>query len=314
MVNQDVESPTGGRKTALVTGSGIGGIGGSLATELHNAGYFVFCAVRKPSAIDDLLQPGMMAVELDVQSTESVAAAVKTVSAVADGRLDVLINNAGFATHRPALDLDVDGVVASMFDVNVLGVMRMVKAFSDLLINAKGCIVNIGSVAPIMPLVYSSAYNATKAALHAYGDSLHMELKPLGVDVLTIITGGVKSNIGKEPHLHSCRLLKSHYFVIMLMRPRMRTVRETNASLPENSRYLPVKDYWLRRVTLSQEGAMQTDEYARGVVRAIEKKKRPLWLWRGGSAWLCFFLYYLTPRRLRLYMMARRFGLHSLTS
>ncbi|KAG5929501.1 hypothetical protein E4U60_007427 [Claviceps pazoutovae] len=198
MVDRHVESPTCGRKTALVTGSGIGGIGGSLATELNNAGYFVFCAVRRTSAVDNLLQPGMVAVELDVQSTESVMAAVKTVSEMTNGRLDVLVNNAGFATHRPALDLDVDGVVASMFDVNVLGVMRMVKAFSDLLISAKGCIVNIGSVAPIVPLVYSSAYNATKAALHAYGESLHMELKPLGVDVLTIITGGVKSNIGKK--------------------------------------------------------------------------------------------------------------------
>ncbi|KAG5982190.1 hypothetical protein E4U55_002208 [Claviceps digitariae] len=285
MVNEDVESPTGGRKTALVTGSGIGGIGGSLATELHNAGYFVFCAVRQTSAIRDLLQPEMVAIELDVQSTESVAAAVKTVSAMSNGRLDVLVNNAGFATHRPALDLDVDGIVAAMFDVNVLGVMRMVKAFSDLLINAKGCIVNIGSVAPIMPLAYSSAYNATKAALHAYGDSLYMELKPLGVDVLTIITGAVKSNLGKILHLHTSSAKSlSHYC-----------------------------DYWLRRVTLSQEGAMQTKEYAQSVVRAIEKKKRPSWLWRGGSAWTCFFLYYFIPRRLRLYMMARRFGLQFLT-
>ncbi|KAG5986411.1 hypothetical protein E4U52_000270 [Claviceps spartinae] len=189
MVDHHLESPTYGRKTALVTGSGIGGIGGSLATELNNAGYFVFCAVRRTSAIDNLLQRGMVAVELDVQSTESVMAAVKTVSEMTNGRLDVLVNNA---------DLDVDGVVVSMFDVNVLGVMRMVKAFSDLLISAKECIVNIGSVAPIVPLVYSSTYNATKAALHAYGDSLHMELKPLGIDMLTIITGGVKSNIGKK--------------------------------------------------------------------------------------------------------------------
>ncbi|KAG6040274.1 hypothetical protein E4U41_001061 [Claviceps citrina] len=201
MAGPGPERPAPGRKTALVTGAGIGGIGGSLATELHNAGYFVFCAVRRTSAIGDLLQPGMAAVELDVTSTESVAAAVKTVSAVAGGRLDVLVNNAGLATHRPALDLDVDGVVASMFDVNVLGVMRVVKAFADLLINARGCIVNIGSIAPIIPLAFSSAYNASKAALHAYGDSLHMELKPLGVDVLPIITGAVKSNIGKEPHM-----------------------------------------------------------------------------------------------------------------
>ncbi|KHN94421.1 NAD(P)-binding domain protein [Metarhizium album ARSEF 1941] len=174
--------PRADQKVALVTGAGAGGIGGALATELHAAGYFVICAVRRLGAASELLKPGIVAVELDVSSTASVSAAARSVAAMANDELHVLVNNAGSATHRPALDLDVDGVVASMFDVNVLGVMRVVKAFSRLLVNAKGggCIVNIGSVAPIVPLAYSSAYNATKAALHAYGDSLRMELKPFG--------------------------------------------------------------------------------------------------------------------------------------
>lgn len=174
------DTPTPGQKIALVTGAGAGGIGGSLATQLHQSGYFVLCAVRRPETAEPILKPGMSLVQLDVSSTESVQAAVETVSKLTGGKLDVLVNNAGSATHRPALDLDIDTTVAQMFDVNVLGVMRMVKAFSELLISAKGCIVNIGSVAPIAPLVYSSAYNATKAALHAYGDCLSMELKPFG--------------------------------------------------------------------------------------------------------------------------------------
>lgn len=177
---ENTDGPQAGQKVALVTGAGAGGIGGALALELHSAGYFVICAVRRPSSASELLRPGIVAIELDVSSTESVSAAANKVSSLTNDKLHVLVNNAGSATHRPALDLDVDGVVASMFDVNVLGVMRMVKAFSDLLINAKGCVVNIGSIAPIVPLVYSSAYNATKAALHAYGDALRMELKPLG--------------------------------------------------------------------------------------------------------------------------------------
>lgn len=172
--------PRAGQKSALVTGAGVGGIGGALAIELQKAGYFVFCAVRKPAAIEQLIKSNMLAIKLDVSSSDSIAAAVETVSDLTGGRLDILINNAGSATHRPALDLDVDGVVHDMFDVNVLGPMRMVKLFSKLLITSKGCIVNIGSVAPIAPLVYSSAYNATKAALHAYGDGLSMELKPFG--------------------------------------------------------------------------------------------------------------------------------------
>ncbi|QUC21804.1 uncharacterized protein UV8b_06045 [Ustilaginoidea virens] len=282
--NDNAKGPEPGQKTALVTGAGIGGIGGSLATELHSAGFFVICAVRRPSTATDLLLPGMVAVELDVTSSDSVTAAVKRVSSITNDRLDVLVNNAGSATHRPALDLDVDGVVAAMFDVNVLGAMRTVKACADLLINAKGCVVNIGSIAPIMPLGYSSAYNASKAALHAYGDSLRMELKPLGVDVLTVITGGVKSNI----------------------------VREESPSLPENSRYKPVEQFWRKRVTQSQEGAMDTDKYARAVVSMIQKKNKPIWFWQGGFSSLAWFLHYFIPRSMRLYIMARNFGMHLL--
>ncbi|KFG79059.1 putative oxidoreductase,short chain dehydrogenase [Metarhizium anisopliae] len=278
---ENTDGPQAGQKVALVTGAGVGGIGGALALELHSAGYFVICAVRRPSSASELLRPGIIAIELDVSSTESVSAAAKKVSSLTNDKLHVLVNNAGSATHRPALDLDVDGVVASMFDVNVLGVMRMVKAFADLLINAKGCVVNIGSIAPIVPLVYSSAYNATKAALHAYGDALRMELKPLGVDVVTVVTGGVKSNL----------------------------VREDSPSLPEGSRYLPVQNFWLHRVTMSQKGAMDTDEYARKIVGMIQKKSRPIWFWSGGSVSIAWFMYYFVPRRLRLFVMARRFGL-----
>ncbi|KAJ6443957.1 NADPH-dependent 1-acyldihydroxyacetone phosphate reductase [Purpureocillium lavendulum] len=184
-----------GQKVALVTGATPGGIGGALAIQLHKAGFFVVCALRRPSVAESILQPGLVAVALDVASSASVTSAAKEVSSLTDGRLDLLINNAGVATHLPALDLDVDGMVNDMFNVNVLGVMRMVKAFSPLLINSKGTVVNIGSVAPLVPLPFSTAYNATKAALHAYGDGLRMELALFGVKVITIITGGVKSNI-----------------------------------------------------------------------------------------------------------------------
>lgn len=180
MTDTPTDRPKSGQKTALVTGAGVGGIGGSLATKLHEAGYFVICAVRRRATAEPLVRPGIIIVEMDVASTESVEKAAHLVSFITGGRLDVLVNNAGVAAHRPVLELDIDGMVTDMFNVNVLGVMRATKSFSNLLIEAKGCIVNIGSIAPIAPLVFSSAYNATKAALHAYGDSLSMEMKPFG--------------------------------------------------------------------------------------------------------------------------------------
>lgn len=224
MATEITERPQPGQKTALVTGAGIGGIGGGLATEFHNQGYFVFCAVRRPDSIKELIKPGMVIIKLEVTDTESIKAAAAQVAEVTGGTLDVLVNNAGVAKHRPALDADIDGDVRHLMDVNVLGPMRVVKAFSKHLIAAKGCIANIGSIAPIMPMPLSTMYNASKAALHAYGDGLSMEMKPFGyvtanayfyfafsilttpdsgatltprdsVDVVTILTGGVISQI-----------------------------------------------------------------------------------------------------------------------
>lgn len=78
----------------------------------------------------------------------------------------------------PATDLDVDHV-KGMFDINVFGVMRMVQEFVPLLIaSGNGRIVNIGSIAGVMPYPFGSAYNASKAALHSYGNTLRLELAP----------------------------------------------------------------------------------------------------------------------------------------
>ena len=125
-----------------------------------------------------VLPAGLHQILLDETSTASINSACQTVASITAGKLDMLVNDIGFSTHLPALDLDVDGEVTEMFNVNVLAVMRMVKEFSSLLISAKGCIVNIGSIVPIIPLPFSTAYNATKAALLAYGDGLRMELAP----------------------------------------------------------------------------------------------------------------------------------------
>ncbi len=180
MATEIPERPQPGQKTALITGAGVGGIGGALATELHGQGYFVFCAVRRPDSIAELLQPGIVVVKLEVTDTASIEAAAAEVATVTGGTLDVLVNNAGVVKHRPAMDSDIDGDVRHTFDVNVLGPMRVVKAFGKQVMAARGCIVNIGSIAPMVPLAFSTSYNGTKAALLAYGDGLSMEMKPFG--------------------------------------------------------------------------------------------------------------------------------------
>lgn len=159
----------------------------------------------------------------------------------------------------------------------------MCQEFAPLLIQAKGTIINIGSLAAVMPYVFGSIYNATKAALHAYSSTLRVELAPFEVNVLVIVTGGVQSNISR-----------------------------THRILPEGSLYLPVDKDYQRRQKHSQEGAMSNDVYAHGVVEAALKPKPVKWLWRGNQAWKVWFVNSFLPHGVFDYVLPRMFGLDRL--
>ncbi|KAF4157485.1 hypothetical protein CNMCM6936_005060 [Aspergillus lentulus] len=114
----------------------------------------------------------------------------------------------------PATDTEV-AEVEKMFKVNVFGPMRMVHYMHRFVIEAKGVIVNIGSIGGVCPYVYGASYNASKAALHHYGNTLRVEMRPFGVRVVNVISGEVHTNILKNDH---------------------------GRSLPDNSVYYPMND------------------------------------------------------------------------
>lgn len=162
------------RKTCLITGCSPGGIGHALALEFHRNNLRVLATARQASTLSDLASLGIETLSLEVHKPESIAALLSEVRSRTQGRgLDFLVNNAGRNYTMPALDVDFDEV-REVFEVNVYSVMRMCQAFAPLLIEAKGCIVQIGSLAGVMPYVFGSAYNATKAALHAYSNTLRV--------------------------------------------------------------------------------------------------------------------------------------------
>jgi 1-acylglycerone phosphate reductase len=222
---------------------------------------------------------------LDVTSTESVRAAAEEMSRRAGGKLDVLVNNAGLGVVTPATDLLIETVVKSMFEINVFGVMRMVQEFSGLLIAAEGTIVNIGSVAAVIPYVFGSAYNATKGALHSYSDTLRVEMKPFNVKVMVIVTGGVKTNIARH-----------------------------GTTLRPGSIYTPILDFFHKRVTDSQDGAMDRDAYARSVVAQVMKPdwRKPAWFWEGNKAKVVWFIWTFLWSTAFDFRMMRVFGLFKL--
>lgn len=118
-------------------------------TLIVRTGYHVIATARRLSVIEPLRDLGMSILPVDVNSTESVNDLKKQVTELTGGKLDYLVNNAGRNYTVPALDVDIDEVQQT-FETNVVGVIRMCQAFAPLLIEAKGCIVQIGSIAGLM--------------------------------------------------------------------------------------------------------------------------------------------------------------------
>jgi 1-acylglycerone phosphate reductase len=181
-------------KFVLITGCSNGGIGSGLAKAFQNRGHHVFAGVRSPSKASDLASlPNVTILTLDVTSKDSIHTAVKAVQEhVGDKGLDILVNNAGFGQPSPMVDADLD-IGRQMFEVNFWGLLAAVQAFTPLLVLAKGTIVNISSVGSFIHTPYIGLYSSTKAAVTTASDTLRVELAPLGVKVVTVMTGMVRT-------------------------------------------------------------------------------------------------------------------------
>ncbi|KAK3323371.1 hypothetical protein B0T19DRAFT_202112 [Cercophora scortea] len=193
---------TAAPKTVLITGASEGGIGNALAREFQSRGLHVFASARSLSKMANLSSlPNLTLLELDVTSPESIAAAVALISAHSTStssssppRLDILVNNSGQSYLSPALEIPL-ATARSIFDVNFFGLLATTQAFAPLLVAAKGVIVNIGSGAGNLNMPYMSVYSASKAAVEIWGETLRVEMAPLGVRVVTVLTAMVQSKM-----------------------------------------------------------------------------------------------------------------------
>jgi 1-acylglycerone phosphate reductase len=159
----------------------------------------------------------------------------------------------------------------------------MCQIFTPLLINAKGAIVQVGSVAGVVPYVFGSVYNASKAALHSYSNTLRVELAPFDVRVVTIVTGGVKSNIAR-----------------------------TERQLPKDSIYVPIEENFRSRQVHSQASGIPNEQYAASVVRQLLANPKKDTIWEGGKSWLVWFASSFFPRWIQDEWMTRTFQLWKL--
>lgn len=147
-----------GTKSVLITGCSTGGIGHALALTFQRKGFTVFATARDISKMKGLTSlPNTHCLALDVTSKPSIQQAVEFVAAHTSGRgLDILINNSGQQYVRPMMDI-VEEEARKMFDVNFWGVFAVTQAFADMIISAKGAVVNVASISGYWYTPYMSA-------------------------------------------------------------------------------------------------------------------------------------------------------------
>jgi len=174
---------------ALVTGASSG-IGEATAKRLAMAGYKVYGTSRRGA------QAGQRSFEilpLDVTSDESVEAVVKEVMRL-DGRIDLLVNNAGFSVAPAGAEESSMEQAWSIFDTNFFGIVRMTRAVvPHMRHQGGGRIINIGSVLGFLPRPYNALYAATKHAIEGYSESLDHELRTRGIRISVIEPGYTKT-------------------------------------------------------------------------------------------------------------------------
>ncbi len=189
---------TSNQKVAIVTGSSSG-IGYEIALILARNGFLTYATMRdlqKKSTLESIKDKEnlpLKCVQLDVTDEDSVRNAVKDINEDT-GRVDVLVNNAGYGLNGAFEDLTVDEI-KTQFETNFYGLIRTTQAILPTMRRQKsGIIVNISSGAGRFGYPLGSAYVSTKFAIEGLSESLSFEVEPFGIKVILIEPGMIKTN------------------------------------------------------------------------------------------------------------------------
>lgn len=178
-------------KVVLITG-GSSGIGKAIGTYLHEGGYRVYGTSRNPEGNENDVP--FTLITLDVTNTLSIQDAVAEVIS-SEGRLDVLVNNAGVGITGPVEETPTEEVKKA-FETNFFGPLEVVKAVLPQMRKQRdGLIINITSIAAYMGLPYRGIYSASKAALEITTEAYRMEIKSFGIRMTNVAPGDFATNI-----------------------------------------------------------------------------------------------------------------------
>jgi NAD(P)-dependent dehydrogenase (short-subunit alcohol dehydrogenase family) len=231
-----------GQKAVLVTGASTG-IGRTITELLASRGYFVYAGARKAEDIAALNEiTNVEAIRLDVTLPAEISAAVETVR---DGKRGLygLVNNAGVASGGPLLEFD-EAQVRWLFDVNIFGAYKVTQAFAPLIIESKGRISNISSIAGIVSPPFIAPYSMSKHAIEAYTDALAVEMAQFDIQVSIIEPGSYRTALSQS-------------------------ARERWGDLTDEQRESPYAEYYAGRTDTSRDATTEPHAVAEAVWHAL---------------------------------------------
>jgi NAD(P)-dependent dehydrogenase (short-subunit alcohol dehydrogenase family) len=182
------------QKVILLTGASSG-IGYDTATRLAKQGHKVYGAARRIDKMQPLKELGVTPIKMDVTDDASMIAGVNAVLE-AEGRIDVLVNNAGYGYFGAIENVSMEEA-RKQLEVNVFGLARLTQlVIPHMRQQGSGRIVNLASIAGKLALYFGGWYHVSKFAVEGFSDALRMELKPYGIDVVIIEPGGIRTEWG----------------------------------------------------------------------------------------------------------------------
>jgi NAD(P)-dependent dehydrogenase (short-subunit alcohol dehydrogenase family) len=182
-------------ETILITGSSSG-IGKATAKYFHHKGWNVIATMRSPEQEKELTElENVLVARLDVQDPDSIAAAVG-VGIERFGRIDVLLNNAGYGAYGVLEAVPMEKI-RRQFDVNVIGLLETTKAvLPHMRANGRGTVINISSIGGRVTFPLGTLYHGTKFAIEGLSEALHYELAAIGLHLKIVEPGFVRTDFG----------------------------------------------------------------------------------------------------------------------
>lgn len=260
------------QKVILITGASSG-IGYDAASALASEGHKVYAAARRIELMEPLKAKNVIPFCMDVTDEQSMVEGVNFVLGK-EGRIDVLVNNAGYGYFGAVENVTMDEARRQL-EVNVFGMARLCQlVLPAMRRQGTGRIVNTSSIAGKIVLPFGGWYNVSKFSVEALSDALRMEVKPLGIDVVMIEPGGIKTDWGIIAARH---------------------LKESSAGTPyeaDGSRFADVMHYGYSSNLLSSPHVI-----TRAILRAVDSRRPRARYCTGRASHLLVFLHNLLPTR-----------------